>query len=134
MWKNVYNCLPSQGSGLCSAGFHGVGRYPGRETVAASQSSLPPLCPSSDGPSPLCDGPHRGPAWLPFQGSWSGTTNAPAALRGALSPRLELPTPVTVRDNRSVSSVCQKIVSICIFGNGDVCLINLYVTATQRAL
>lgn len=74
------------------------------------------------------------PAWLPFQGSWSGTTNALAALRAASSPQLELQTPVTVLDNRSVSSICQKIVSICIFGNGNVCLINLCVTATQSAL
>lgn len=60
MWKTVYNCLPSQGSGLCSAGFRGAGAYPGSETAAASQSSLPPLCPSFDSPSPLCGGPHRG--------------------------------------------------------------------------
>lgn len=61
VWKTVYNCLPSQGSGLCSAGFRGAGRYPGSETAVASQSSLPPLCPSFDSPSPLCGGPHRGP-------------------------------------------------------------------------
>lgn len=74
------------------------------------------------------------PACLPFQGSWSETTNALAALLAASPARPELQTPVTLQDAHFVSCVCPKIVSICIFGNGNVCIINLYVRGIQRKL
>lgn len=49
-------------------------------------------------------------------------------------PRPELHTPMTAQDAHFVCRVCPKIVSICIFGNGNVCLINLCVRGAQREL
>lgn len=72
------------------------------------------------------------PACWSFQCSWSETTNALAALRSAWRAHPQLQTAVTAEDVHFVCRVCPKIVSICIFGNGNVCMINLSVRGTQR--
>lgn len=74
-------------------------------------------------------------ACSPFQGSWSETINALAALLASSSAHLALQTPMTAQGAHFVSCVCPKIVSICIFGNGNVCIINLFCQGnTKRAI
>lgn len=80
-------------------------------------------------PSLLCDGPLAFSRLL--KRDYSCTCRSPFA---ASPPRPQLQTPVTEQDAHFVSRVCPKIVSICIFGNGNVCLINLCVRGTQREL
>lgn len=70
----------------------------------------------------------------PFQCSWSETTNALTAPLASLTAHLQLQLPVTAQCTHFVSSVCPKIVSICIFENGNVYIINLYVRGIQREL
>lgn len=135
-WECVYNCLHSPGSSLCSAWFHWAGRYTDRQ---GGRGSFLITSPS-----------FLFLFWQSFALVWRPTSpfrpaylfRAPEArllmhLRLSLAaspPRPELQTPVTVQDAHFVSRVCPKIVSICIFGNGDVCLINLCVRGIQRQL
>lgn len=101
----------------------------GGEATPASPSSPPPLCASFDSPSLSCDSPHHRPP-PPHLSGFSGLLKRNYGPAGARSSRrlaslAELQTPVAARDNRSVSRVCSKIVSMCIFGNGNVCSINV---------
>ena len=125
-----------RGSSLCSAWFHWADRYTDRQGGRGSFLIISPSFLSLLTVLRSCVTAHAAPAAAPGPAS---LFTAPEArllmhLLHCSPPRPELHTPMTAQDAHFVCRVCPKIVSICIFGNGNVCLINLCVRGAQREL
>lgn len=120
---------------LCSAWFLRASRYTNRQGVHGSLSIMSPS--------------FLFLFWQSFALVWRPTTSPrPAYLFSAREARLLMHLLLSLPPHRPTLScklpwqhrrltlfhVCPKIVSICIFGTGDVCIINLCVSGIQREL
>lgn len=121
---------------LCSAWFLRASRYTNRQGVHGSLSIMSPSFLFLF-------------LFLSFALVWRPTTSPrPAYLFSAREARLLMHLLLSLPPHRPTLScklpwqhrrltlfhVCPKIVSICIFGTGDVCIINLCVSGIQREL